>query len=114
VVGTLAHGSRAPSKSRFVPFVRELEVVVRRRAAEFVEAGSQVPAAGMFGHLVQTATLTVPVEAELNGVPGSFEGASGSGRGSCSRQPLELHRPPDGGGRTLSRALPGQLIDAVL
>ena len=39
-----------------------------------------------FQHLVQTAMLTVPVEAEFNGVPVRFEGACGIGRGSCSRQ----------------------------
>ena len=59
--------ARAPSKSRFIPFVRELEVVVRRRAAEFVEAGSQVPAAGMFWTFGADRDLTGPVEAELTG-----------------------------------------------
>jgi len=34
--------------------------VGRRHATALVQAGSQVPAAGMFGHLVQTATLPGP------------------------------------------------------
>ncbi len=32
-------------------------VVDRRRATALVQAGSQIPAAGMFGHLVQAETL---------------------------------------------------------
>jgi hypothetical protein len=35
-------------------------VVALRHATALVQAGSQIPATGMFGHLVQTATLPGP------------------------------------------------------
>jgi hypothetical protein len=42
------------------PFVRWPRVVVRRHAIALVQAGSQISATGMFGHLVQTATCRGP------------------------------------------------------
>src|SRR6266545_819388 len=42
-------------------------VVARRHATALVQAGSQIPATGMFGHLVQTATLPEPCPAPRRG-----------------------------------------------
>jgi hypothetical protein len=52
--------SRAPAKSRFVPICPMPQVVARRHATALAQAGSQIPATGMFRHLVQTATLPGP------------------------------------------------------
>src|SRR6266508_1926967 len=41
-------------------FVRWPHVVARRFATALVQAGSQIPATGMFGHLVHIATLPGP------------------------------------------------------
>jgi hypothetical protein len=52
---------RAPAKSRFVPICRMApRVVAGRHATALVQAGSQIPATGVFGHLVQIATLPGP------------------------------------------------------
>src|SRR6266566_1504159 len=55
---------RALAKSRFVHICPAAPHRARRHATALVQAGSQLPATGMFGHLVQTATLPGPC---LNG-----------------------------------------------
>ena len=54
------HTPRAPAKSRFVAIVRRPQVVARCFATALVQAGSQIPATGTFGHLVHIATLPGP------------------------------------------------------
>ncbi len=52
---------QGPGKVAIRPlFVRWPHVVARRHATALVQAGSQIPATGKFGHLVQTATLPGP------------------------------------------------------
>src|SRR6266496_6389481 len=52
---------RTPAKSLFVPYLSDSPTVVaRRHATALVQARSQIPATGMFGHLVHTATLPGP------------------------------------------------------
>jgi hypothetical protein len=58
--GQVRLGRRAPAKSRFVAVVRWPCVVARRYATALIQAGSQLPATGIFGHSVQTATLPEP------------------------------------------------------
>jgi hypothetical protein len=41
--------------------------VARRHATALTQAGSQIPATGMFGHLVQTATLPGGDQERLRG-----------------------------------------------
>src|SRR6266545_5227737 len=55
---SLRAGSRQSRDSSL--FVRWPHVVARRFATALVQAGSQIPAAGMFGHLVHIATLPGP------------------------------------------------------
>ena len=62
-----AFNCRVPAKSRFhCPMTH---VVARPHATALVQAGSQIPATGTYGHLVQTATL-----------PGPWGGRAGGGR----------------------------------
>ena len=65
-----------------------------------------------FQHLVQTAMLTVPVEAEFNGVPGSFRRSVRYWTRVLFSAALEFHRPPEGG-RTAVWGGPGQPRDAA-
>jgi hypothetical protein len=60
LAATTSTGARAPAKLRFVPIC---PMTPRRGPAprdRVVQAGRQIPATGMFGHLVQTATLPGP------------------------------------------------------
>jgi len=57
-------------------------VVAQRHATALVQAGSQIPAAGMFGHLVQTATLPEPcLRSRLPENASACGGALAAGRG---------------------------------
>jgi hypothetical protein len=53
--------TQGPGKVTIRPHLSDdPHVVGRRNATALVQAGSQIPATGMFGHLVQTATLPGP------------------------------------------------------
>src|SRR6266496_6077514 len=63
-VVAVAPNGQALAKSRFVHICPAAPHRARRLATALIQAGSQLPATGMFGHLVQTATLPGPC---LNG-----------------------------------------------
>ena len=57
---TLSSPTRAPSKSRFVPFVRDHASRAQLSMAALIQVEGQSPALGILGHLVHTSTLTGP------------------------------------------------------
>jgi hypothetical protein len=59
---TLKHlDAQGPGKVAIRPYLSDSPTVVgRRHATALVQARSQIPATGMFGHLVHTATLPEP------------------------------------------------------
>jgi hypothetical protein len=67
----------------------------------------------MFGYLVRTATLTVPVEGELNGVPGSKERPVPDAGPALGSRWSSIDLPTAGGVLSVGRC-PVKLIDAAL